>query len=262
MTGPGTEGHNPAWDELLNTIPEDYQESVKPILQKWDQGVQEKINKVQEEYEPWKEFADADVDPEVAKFGLDFLQAVNDDPQRMVDLLMDHYGITKQQATQQVQQAQQEISDQQGKQGQQGQQGGGQSGPDLSHYDKKFNDLEQQNRIIAQSLVDERESKAQQEADVELDNELNALQEQNSHRGGFDERIVLAFMQTGMEAQDAVEEYFTWAQEQAQKSAAKPMVMGGGGSLPNNSKSVTELSEKDTRGLVVDMLEAAKRENQ
>lgn len=65
-------GKNPAWDPLLAIIPADLHSKVEPLLEQWDQGVNQKFAT----FAPFKQFVDSQVDPEwlgqAARFAQDF----------------------------------------------------------------------------------------------------------------------------------------------------------------------------------------------
>ena len=48
-------GH-PAWQEILNQVPEEFHPLLRPTLEKWDKGVQDKIQSMHDQYAPLKDF--------------------------------------------------------------------------------------------------------------------------------------------------------------------------------------------------------------
>lgn len=80
-------GHNPAWNELLDTVPEEFHKHMLPHLQQWDKGVQERFQTVQQQYTPFKEFVDRKVPTEDLMAGLNALSALRNDPRGFYDAI-------------------------------------------------------------------------------------------------------------------------------------------------------------------------------
>lgn len=83
-------GH-PAWQEILSAIPESLHETVRPTLEKWDNGVTERLSKVQSQYDPYKPIVEQGITPEDLLTGNQLLQALNSDPQAFYNNLKDYY---------------------------------------------------------------------------------------------------------------------------------------------------------------------------
>src|SRR5882762_2316538 len=71
---------NPAWNDLLNSVPEDYHQALTPHLQNWDKGVNDKFNKIHEEYSAFKPFKEGGVSPQDIEFALGTVSHMNENP--------------------------------------------------------------------------------------------------------------------------------------------------------------------------------------
>jgi hypothetical protein len=238
----GTEDQgNPAWSTFLEVIPEEFHEKVKPVLRNWDSGVQERFQKVHQEYEPWKPFVEGKVDPEHAQFALNLLNRLDTNPAEVRDAINEYYKLNAPVTP-----------------GPNSGQGQAEPPEEVDPYDTRFKTLEENNRVMAQILLSQREAEEATRADQELDSQLSSLRKTH---GDFDERYVLALMQTGSSAEDAVKGYMDFRDREVGRRVPKPLIMGGasGGSL-NQGIDPRKLDDKGTKDLVVQMLEAAASE--
>lgn len=236
-------GNNPAWNEFLEVVPQELHSQVTPLLEKWDKGVQERFNKVQSEYEPWKEFKTAGVEPDQARWAINLLNQLNENPQMVYNAIGEFYKF-KSPTTQQgvVTDQGQNESDK----------------PEEDPYAARFAEIERQNQIMAQVLVNQNQAKVAADADAKLEKELNGLRKTY---GEYDEQFVLSRMQAGMPAEEAVKNYFNWREAEVAKYRPKPLIMGGGGMVPGQNVNVSKLDEKGTKNLVVQYLQAAAEQN-
>jgi len=83
-------GENPAWAELLGVLPSSLHQTVKPYLEKWDRGVNDRFTRVQSQYDPYKDFLT--VDPQQIQASLQLAQLVATDPRSFYDKMTDYYG--------------------------------------------------------------------------------------------------------------------------------------------------------------------------
>jgi hypothetical protein len=240
----GSSGINPAWNEMLQAIPEEYHSQVTPHLQKWDKGVQDRFNQVHSQYDGYKPFVENEISPDEIQFAMGLLNAVNNDPlavREAINSWIEQEGIEKAQGEGQPQ-------------GEQGQQNGQ---FDLASH-PEYQQMSQVVQEMAQILVNQREQEQQSQEDSELDQELSQLAEQH---GEFDEPFVLSRMAAGATGEQAVQEYQQFVQQvlSGQRKPG-PKVLGGGGSLPQNNIDVKKLDGKERRSLVENMLRAAAQE--
>lgn len=233
----GNSGFNPAWNEFLEPIPQELHEKVTPILQKWDQGVQQMVQKVHSEYEPFKQFKEAGIDPSRLEFGARLVQAIEENPQMVYEALGQHYQLGgNPQGSNNSGQGHEEPP--------------GEEDP----YAARFKEIERQNEIMAQILLEQRKAQEQAEEDARLEEELGSLRKKF---GNYDEEYVLSLMQRGATGEQAVQKWFEKIEEAAKSRVPKPLIMGGGGGIPNQSTDPRKLSSKDTNALVAQMLQQA-----
>jgi hypothetical protein len=240
----GQQQGNPAWSEFLQVVPQELHSQITPVLQKWDSGVNEKLQKVHSEYEPWKPIIKS-ADPEQATAALNMLNALQESPRMVYDALAEAYGFNT------------ADNDSNGSQSGQGQ---NKSSVDDDPYNQRFADLERQNHIMAQHLISQREEQLRKQAEVELDQELSGLRNKYKSQGEFDERFVLALMQNGLSSEDAVKEYYSWRDQEVSRYGPKPFILGSGGGLPQKNVDVTKMSDQETKDLAVQYLRASAAE--
>lgn len=241
--GGETPGPNPAWNDVLGVLPEQFHSVVTPHFQKWDQAAQSRIeaaNARVAEFEPYAAFAQHGIEPSEIENGLRLMYEINNDPKRVWEALAQTYGLGA-------------NSDNSG----QGNEGDG--APDPSNFqDPRFDQLQQGIELVSQVVLREQQAKANAEADMALDTELNQLREKH---GDYNERFVLAMMQNGMTGEQAVQEWQSIRNDTLQNNPRPfaPNVMGnsgGGSGYPSQAIDPTKLSGKETRNLVAEMLAA------
>lgn len=237
----GGGGDNPAWGELLNVLPSQLHGVVKPHLQKWDQGVQQRFQQVHSQYEPWQGIADQGVTPDDVMQALGILQTINDDPQRVYEALAEHLGVG---------------ADEQGGAGEEEEFSGNEE-----YQDPRYDELQGQFQNMAQIMLAQHEQAVAEEEDQALDSHLSELTEKF---GEYDERYVLAMMDTGMSGEDAVQQYQQLISQTAGQinRPPAPKILNPGGGLPSQAVNPSELTDKGRRDLVAQMLSAAAQQRQ
>lgn len=231
-------GPNPAWNDVLSVIPQEFHEKITPHFQQWDRSAQERIEQVNsrvKEFEPYGAFLEHGIEPSELENGLRLLYEVNNNPQAVWDALGKAYNLT-------------------------GNSGGSQeeSDPEANYQDPRFDQLQQGIELVSQIVLQDQQAKAAAQADQELDRELADLK---TKHGDYDERYVLAMMQSGMSGEQAVQSYHGLRNNLLQNNPRPfaPNVMGssgGGTGYPSQAIDPTKLSGKDTRNLVAQMLAA------
>jgi hypothetical protein len=235
-------GGNPAWQEFLEVLPTQLHSQVTPVLEKWDRGVQERFQKIHEEYEPYKAydpFKEAGVDPETIDYALNIMQALNDDPRKMWEAMAEYYKFADE--------AQAQDSD------------------DDDEYsfdgdvkDPRVDRLEQGVEVMANMLLQKQEAEQQAQQDAELENEIATLKDKH---GDFDEGYVLTYaINNEVDLESAISAYQDLERQIAQKiqAPAAPSVIGaGGGTVGVNRPDPAKMSPAERKALAVQMLQAA-----
>jgi hypothetical protein len=241
-------GINPAWNELLSELPSSLHNVVTPHLQKWDKNYQEGIGKVHSEYEPWKPFIDNGFTPDQVNYGLQLLDTIQNDPQRVYEALAQHLGVSTQEAQQIVE----------GQEGQQGLEEQGQNQPiDIATH-PQFQQMSEMVNTMAQLLVQQNSQNEEIEADEAFDAELKAAHDKH---GDFDERYVIMQMlaneEQGMTLDQAVQSYKEFVNgilSGARKPG--PTILSPGGQTPSGQTPPSQLEGKDRRAMVAAMLQS------
>lgn len=242
-TGPETPGVNPAWNDLLSTIPEDIHEQVTPVLQKWDQSVQKKIedaNKALAEWEPYKPLREHGIDMGLVQEGLQLHHTLMNSPLEIYRALRDSYDFSDEESEEEEPE---EPS---------------------ANIPKEFQQTQAMTRQLAEWVLQQEESKKNAAEDAKLDSALNAAKQKY---GDFDEAYVLSQMANkDLDVDAAVEQYQQFVQGilQANPRPFAPRIMGGsasGSGYPTQQQiNPTKLNREDTKKLVAQYMEAAARE--
>lgn len=246
---PLVEGGNPAWNDYLKYVPEEQRPEVVPVLQQWDQGVQEKIQQVQSEYEPWKDFVKSGIDPETAQFATEVLAKMQEDPRAIYDSLGQHFQWHGEEGT----------GTTEGKPSGQGLENGeGEEGQFEFDLEKNpaFQQLQQQNKLMADFLLAQRNEQLEQQQEVLLDKEFKQAEEKF---GKFDKDandFVLMYMaQNDVSVEDAATAYYDFLERKGGRRPAPKLHGGsGGGAAPAPKLSPKKMSDKEARDAFVQML--------
>ncbi len=231
----GSDQGNPAWGEFLGVVPQELHHQITPILKKWDDGVNERFNKVHSDYAAFKPFKESGVDPAVLQQGYQIHQALQSDPKRVFEALVGAYPDLLEGMQQQSGQGQQEPT-----------------AEDM--LQKRLDAMDAQQRQIAEVMIAQHRAEEVQRADAQLDAELKQMR---TTHGDFDDEWVLSKLQANprMTVEAAVQSYQQFENKVRSKYAPKPLFMGGGSSgLPGSAPDVKKLSDKDTNNYVAEIL--------
>lgn len=245
---------NPAWGEIFDKLPGGYNQMIAPTLQKWDQNFQ----KVQEQFSPYKEFADQKVSADDLKQAMELRKLALENPRQIFDVLQqtfgEEWGLTQGQP--QVPTPQQQV------QPQQTEQVTDLSAPpqefDITQH-PKFQEIAQQNETIAQYLAGQIQQQQAAEQDAALDAEVTRLKEKY---GDWDEKTVFSYAQAnpGLPLEQFVLQYKALEESIRSRPGAAdghPRLVPPGGGMPSEAVDVTKLNDKDRRGLVTNYLRRA-----
>lgn len=242
-------GQNPAWNDVLSVIPEQYHQQVTPYFQQWDQSAQSRVeqaNSQVKQFEPYKDFVDHGIDPDELQQGLRLMYEINQNPQAVYDALANAYNLGPG-----VGNTDDDEGDEEDNYNPQG------------YQDPRFDQLQQGVELVSQIVLNEQNEKLARQAEQELDTELSGLREKH---GDFDERYVLAMMQNDMSGEDAVKAYQGMVNNLLQNNPRPfaPSILGnsaGGSGLPSQAIDPTKWNGNQTRDMVAQMLAQAARED-
>lgn len=248
-SGESSPGQNPAWNDVLSVLPEQFHSVVTPHFQKWDQSAQQRIeqaNQTVSEFEPFKPFVENGIAPQDLEQGLRLMYEINQNPQAVYNALAEAYDFSQASGGNESDDA--EIGDD------------GEETP--SYNDPRFDQMQEGLDLVAQVVLQEQQQKMQAQAETDLDSELQQLHDKH---GEFDEHYVLSLMANDVSPQDAVAAYQSLTQRINTQNPRPfaPSVMGnsgGGSGLPSQAIDPTSLGGKETRNLVAQMLEAAAKQ--
>lgn len=245
------QGH-PAWQSILDKLPEDLHNLVLPELQNWDKGVQQKLQEVRSQYEPYKPLIDDEVDLEDVQQAMYLMDQFRDNPQSVIDEAIKHFGLKYAPVTEE------------------------EEDPDMTGFGTEEFDITKHPAFKAlqegySKLETEFTTKKQREeaetAQQQLERELNELQTAHEADGPFDKLYVTALMSNGVDAEVAVKQYYDTVNQAAARIAGKspketpPVIMGGDGNtgsgVPTEEVNMGTLKDSQVNDIVMQMLKAA-----
>jgi hypothetical protein len=241
-----TTGQNPAWNEFLQVVPQEYHEQVTPLLQKWDQGVNQRFEKVHSDYAPWKNYIDQGITPDQVNMALNVLNTLQENPEYVWKSLGDYHKFG------------QEPVENQGGNGQ----GQGELENQGQLQDPRYDELSQNFGKLAEFVLQKQQADMEAQEDYALDQELASLR---SKYGDFDEKYVMSQMLYGeMSGEQAVQEFQKMAQRLASQGPQPFSFLGGNsGGVPGTNPDVRKMSDSQARDAAVQMLQGfAAQKNQ
>lgn len=244
-------GLNPAWNDVLNLLPETFHNVVTPHFAKWDQAANERITSLNTQFEPYKPFIEHNIGYEDLAAGIRFMNLLNENPQMFYEQLGATLGVENKK-TENTTETEPVIDPE-----------------NPVTLPPGYEKLQQGVELMAQRMLAAEEAQRQQQANAELEADLKRIEQKH---GKFDSAIFLPFLSDalgkGKTVDQAAQAYFDSMSTSVQNAQAQrpyaPKLLGGssgsGAGLPSNNIDVTKLSDGERRALVVKMLEAAKQQ--
>lgn len=232
---------NQAWNPLLSQVPQSLHNIITPHLKQWDRNYNDGIQKVHSQYAGYKPFLDAQVAPEDLNNAMLVYNALNENPQSLIEQLIDYYKY--------------ELPQPEGEQGQ-GQQLDDEEIPyDITQH-PEFQRMAQLVELLGQNTLTQNEQILQQQADEQLDQEFA---EAKQKYGEFDEDwVAQAMYLQGMDIDSAVSAYQQHVQQIVSNyrpaGANAPVLMGGGGGIPSQQTNVGSMTAEQRKKLIADTL--------
>ena len=255
--GQGSEGSEYSLSgDFLKGVPDEHKSILEPYVKQWDAGVTRRFQDLHSQYHPYK---DLGIDPEVLQEAANLYEMLQDDEgaKQVYEFLHQQYGQGQQPVGSQQQQLQNPFANPQE------QNPLGQSVQGLPpEFVEKFEQQGQMLQTLAQIILDQQTSQAQEQEDAELDRVLNSLKEKH---GEFDENYVLSQMLAGVEAEQAVSQYMQFVQQITNKANPQPALLptlsnNGGSGVAEQPQSIKDLSSKDVKNLVANILQQSAQE--
>lgn len=232
-----TGGGHPAWNDVLGHIPPEFHPKIQPTLQSWDDN----FKQVQEQFAPYKSFAESGVPAEDIQQALHIFGIINNDPKQFYEMtgkFLREQGILQDEepVTQGQQEYQNEIQEED---------------------DPRFKTYEDNMKIMAEALHGLYAEKNQAQEDRALDAELTRLREVH---GDFDEQFVLnVAANNGGDLTKAIETYngiVAKAVGTPRPGSGLPTPVAPGGAYPSQKVNPAELDSSGTKDLVVEFLKS------
>lgn len=258
--GQAPDSGHPAWQDILDAIPESLHPLVTPKLQEWDRGVNDKLSQVRSQYDPYKTFVDNKIDPTLLQQAIGLVNAIENDPASVAKDLIDEFGldyVEKAVASQQQQPDQSDPDDFFGE-------------VDITKH-PAFVQVQQALEQVTNKITAEEETKQQEKARKDFEQSLEGLKKDpvTGQDREFDPLFVTALMSQGASGEEAVKQYQTIVNQAAAKIAPAsqqqdppaPVVMGGAGTtgsgLPDGAIKMGDLKRNDVNQMVAEIIAKA-----
>lgn len=261
---PQTPPEPPAWQSVLEVLPESLHQVARPALEQYDQSLTSRYTELETKYEPWKDVTQ--YDPEEVQKAIDFALSFNQDPVSVFERIRDHLIATGQleeepevpaspaapavPASSAPPAADDDSDD-----------------PVFtklkSHFDQEFAKFNEVLGKVAQDQT-QRQQKEQEAQEIAA---LNAhLEDLSTRHGELDREFMLAKLARGVDGETAAKQWKAIVEKAAgavaAPAASAPPVLGGGGSsLPSNQVKPSSLSSNDRKALVEEILQRAASES-
>lgn len=250
-------GDNPAWKGLMDAMPSSLHGQIRPHLQEWDRGVQQRFQQVQSQYAPYKQFLDGGISADDLIRGQQLMQLIATDPRTFYDRMTAHYS-------------EEWGLNGNGDQGQSGNEEDnfGDFGDPEDQQDNPFakelaaarQEIEQMRGnqdTMAQYMASQVQQRYEQEADQQVEQEFNAVVEKY---GELDQPkvnlIVSLALQNDMTVADAADQVFAMLGTQTPQPPPPPRVVSTTGGTPTAPPiNPGNLSGRERRSLVASILQ-------
>lgn len=236
-----SQGLNPAWNSLLDHIPEDARGDVQPILQDWDKGVQQRFDSLHDRYRPYDHIVSQGIDPSDIDYSLNLMRHINTNEGALEVYRALEQHLRENSLLDAIEEQEAEEVD---------------SG-DSSAYARQIAELEKNFGMLAEYFLnkDKEAEQAAQEAyeDQLLEQELEAAR---AKYGDFDEREVLMRLAANddMSIDDAVQDYNAFLARHNVRQAPRVLGQGGGDFPAQPSIDPRKLDNRQTQDLVADII--------
>lgn len=259
--GQDNNGIHPAWNELIEKLPTQFVPTVTPILQQWDKGVQDRFQKVQSTYAPYKPFIEGGVTPDQIDAAMRLMQAVEADPksfyEKMGQFYAQEWGLDQGQGSDDADEySLDDLDDDEGQ------------GPVDLENNPYVQQIKQQQDLLTQFVAGQYEqqqkaamAQAQEQANKEIETELAQITEKHGEMSKEAAEIVfgMAMQNEGMTLVQAADRFFAIAGNSQPRQQA--VIMSPGGGLPASNVNPAELNGQDRRNLVAQILQQAAEAN-
>ena len=241
---------SPAWESVLNYIPEDKRPEVLPKFKEWDDN----FAKVQSEYAPYKPLLEHKVSMEDVQKAFAFANLVNTNPKALYDQLGERFGFGQGQP--QVKKEEEELDPNM------------EQVPDLTKH-PEFIKMQQTLQQFQQNAEQEyqRQQEVQYQQSVEndfavLENELKMKLSPKAREEVLIRSVKIGDRTGNYDIREGYRDYASFVNSirNSRASANAPRVFSGNGALPASSKPVAEMNDEERAARIVAFLEASGKE--
>lgn len=230
-------GVNPAWNDVLSILPEQFHDAVTGHFKNWDTSANQRIESVNsqlKEFEAYKPFLEHGINPDELQQSLRVFYEVQNNPENVFNALRDAYkfGMTEETSEEETEE----------------------SSFDITQH-PEYQKLQQNLQTVTEVVYNDVKAKQDAQEDMALEKELSQLEKDH---GNFDTEYVLTKMMNGATGEQAVQAYKELVGRLAPQPFAPSVLSansGGGTGLPSNAIDPTKLSGKETRNLVAQMIQ-------
>jgi len=241
---------NPAWNELLNGVPQEFHGHLTKGLSEWDKGVQTRFQKVQQDFAPLKayeEFAKLGVKPDEISEAMQIRHAMQNDPASLFNWLKESYNLGQES---QGQEESQEIE---------------LSETDALFQDPRYLEIKQKADFAEQAIQQFNKQAVESKVNSQVEAETKEVQEKFP---GLDIAAVATFalgmsrqngdMPNLMKAAEAMSGFVPNAAPPVERvSDSAPPVISQNGGLPiPATKSLGSMTSDERSALVADLIKA------
>ena len=246
-------GINPAWNDVLNFIPEDKRGEVLPKLKSWDDN----FAKVQSEFSPYKPLLENKVSMDEIQRAFAFANLVNTNPRGLYDQLAERFGFG--QGQQQVNKDEEDDNDEDDNK------------PPVFDLTKspEFQQMQQKLQQFEQAAQQQAEQERMAQEHKAIENEFTSIESEMKVKltPKVREEILVRTVKIGdrtgnYDIREGYKDYASFVNQirNSRASASAPRVFSGNGGLPANGKPMSELDDEQRAARIVAFLEAAGKE--
>ncbi len=226
---------------FLEKVPAEHRPILEPYVKQWDAGVSRRFQELHGKFKPYEELG---ADPETLSQAYQIYQMLDTNPKQLYDLLAEDFG---------------------GEVGtpDESQNAPGDQAPGIpQEWEQKFTKQQEILEALVEHVMSERTTQQESQEDQEFEQYLSMIkQEAGEDSQEFEDFILAQLIANDGDANAALQTWNSFKQSLI-NSAARPTppVLSGGGSIPQESQSVKDLSKKDTVSFVADLLSQVNRE--
>ena len=244
-------GVNPAWNDVINYIPEEERPKVISKLQEWDNN----FAKVQSDFAPYKPLLDHKVSMEEVSRAFQFAQLVNTNPRAVYDELGQRFGFGQgqQQVTKEDDNEEEENPNPQFDLTKH---------PQFVEMQNKLQQFEQAAMLDYQRQQERQEAQKVESEFSNIENEFKVKLSPQAREEVLIRTVKIGDRTGNYDIREGYKDYSSFVNQIRNSRATNtaPKVFSGSGGLPANSKPLSQLNDEDRANRIVAWLEANNKE--